>query len=98
MSLGCWLEFEDLDELSEAWTDATGEFGEDGESTTVHRMQGERAILRANYDRKDWDVTQVWIQNACAQWNNRDQEDTGRTSNSDYAAGTMGAITRDCVK
>ena len=59
MPWGNWLDFEDLNELSEAWTDATEEFEEDGSRTTVHRMQGERAILRANYDRKDWDAMQV---------------------------------------
>ena len=61
-------------------------------------MQGKQAILIANYERKDWDAMQVSIQNVCAQWNNGDQEDTGRISNSDYAAGTMSVITRDGVK
>ena len=93
-----WLDYKDPAELSESWIDATEEFREDGASTTVHRMQGERGMLRANYDRKDWDAMQVWIQYACAQWTNSDQEDAGRTSNSDYATGTMGAITRECAK
>ena len=78
MPWGCWLDFEDPGELLEAWTDATEKFGEDGASTTVHKMQGERAILKANYDRKDWDAMQDWIQNARAQWTNGDREDTGQ--------------------
>ena len=73
MPWGCWLDYENPDELSEAWKDATEGFGEEWASTTVHRMQGERATLKATYDRKDWDAMQVWIQNACTQWNNSDQ-------------------------
>ena len=92
MPWGSWLDFEDLGELSEAWKEATEEFGENGASTAVHQMQGERAILRANYDRKDWDAMQIWFKNACAQWNG-DQNVTGQTSKCDYASGTRVAIT-----
>ena len=60
-------------------------------------MQGERATLRANYDQKDWNAKQIWVKNACAQWNG-DQKDTGRTSKCDYASGTIDAIIRDGVQ
>ena len=60
-------------------------------------MQGERATLRANYNRKDWNSIQTWVKNACAQWNS-DQKDTGRTSKCDYSSGTRGATTRDSVR
>ena len=73
------------------------EFGEDGASTAVHQMQGERATLQANDDRKDWDAMQTWGKNACSHWNS-DQKDTGRTSKCDYSSGTRGAITRDSVR
>jgi len=97
MPWGSWLDFKGPRDLSEAWKEAMKEFGEDGASTAVHQMQGERATLQANYDRKDWDAMQTWVKNACAQWNS-DQKDTGRTSKYDYASGTRGAITRDSVK
>ena len=97
MPWGSWLDFKGLSDLSEAWKEAMKEFGEDGASTAVHQMQGERATLQANYDRKDWDAMQTWVKNACAQWNS-DQKDTGRTSKCDDASGTRGAITRDSVK
>ena len=97
MPWGIWLGFKGPRDLPEAWKEATKEFGEDGVSTAVHRMQGERATLQANYDRKDWDAMQTWVKNACAQWNS-DQKDTGRTSKCDYSSGTRGAITRDSVR